>query len=551
MPICCKEIDEYISLCDNGILIISNDVRLLIDNIVKPLLIDEFVKFDADTYDKYLKYTSKYYYPSFHFQKFLAAFHFMYYDDDTLVFNEYLYMMGRGNGKDGFISPLCNFFQTEYFGVKNYHIDIVANDESQAEETFEVVYDMMTSPEYKNLMKKNFVVNKERIQNKKTKSKLKFNTANSKTKDGKRPGCVVFNEIHAYENYSNINVHTSGRGKVKYARTIYITTNGYVRGGPLDDYINLSEMKLRGELPKLRLFPFLCRLDTDHEANDFNTFEKANPSISYLPALRQEIKDVFDNLEYKPSTKVEFYVKRLNLIKEERDKCAATWENIMRCNVPIGDVKGKLCICGIDYAEIRDFASVIFEIPNEQYFDIDHHSWFNLNSDTANSIKYDIDSAVERGEITTVTTPTIDPDVIVDYIIDKTRLYEIYYIVMDTFRYSLFKNSFEKYGIYPRSRENQNGRLILVRSGTFTHSKVAPQIDVKFENGLYRWGNDRTMNWFVNNTGVKTHPNGNKEYFKINSETRKNDGFMGLVHCESMINELPNLIVDEDDESLL
>lgn len=35
-------------------------------------------------------------------------------------------------------------------------------------------------------------------------------------KDGKRTGCLVLNEIHAYENYDQINVFESSFGKVKH-----------------------------------------------------------------------------------------------------------------------------------------------------------------------------------------------------------------------------------------------------------------------------------------------------------------------------------------------
>ncbi|WP_245397171.1 terminase large subunit domain-containing protein, partial [Clostridioides difficile] len=71
---------------------------------------------------------------------------------------------------------------------------------------------------------------------KKTNSYLKFRTNNAKSKDGLRPGCIIFDEVHAYENYDNIKVFTSALGKVKNPRVFYITTDGNVRGGVLDDF---------------------------------------------------------------------------------------------------------------------------------------------------------------------------------------------------------------------------------------------------------------------------------------------------------------------------
>lgn len=546
MPIYCNEINQYIQLVDSGKVLISDENRLLLDNIVIPLLSSEDIIFDNETYQKCIKYVEKFFYKLVPFQKFLYAFHFMYDSDNNLVFNEYIYVMGRGNGKDGLVAPLVNFFMTEYFGVQKYNIDIVATAEDQAYDTFEVVKSMMLSDEHKSLMKANFTINDERIINKKTLSKLKYNTANSKTKDGKGPGCVVFNEFHGYENYDNVKVHVSGLGKVPKGRRIIITTEGNVRGGPLDDYIGFSLDKLNGKLPKLKLFPFICRMKKE-EKNSPELFEKANPFINYNSSLKATIYDEFEKIKIMPSLRVEFYVKRLNIIEQEEDKCVASWEKILKCNKEISDTTGYPCVVGIDYAEIRDMASVVYEVYKDKKFIVKQHSWFNLNSPTKDLIKYDIEEAVRRGEITLVNTPTIDPKIIVEYIVELTTKHSIVAICMDTFRYNIFKQYFDEYGIYPRDKNNPDGLIVLVRNGVYTHSKVAPQIDIKFENELYIWGSDRTMNWFVNNTAVKTDGKGNKEYYKINPLTRKNDGFMALVHCET---EVSNIIIDEtlDDD---
>ncbi len=42
---------------------------------------------------------------------------------------------------------------------------------------------------------------------------MKYNTSNAKTKDGKLAACLVSNEIHAYENYDQINVFESSSEK--------------------------------------------------------------------------------------------------------------------------------------------------------------------------------------------------------------------------------------------------------------------------------------------------------------------------------------------------
>ena len=137
----CKEIDDYLAYAKAHPEWINKERQLLIKNIVLQTLKRDDVFFDEETYRKCLQYCENNYYPLFPYQKFIYAFAFMYVSDMPL-FQKFIVMMGRGNGKDGFIVPLANFFQTPLYGVENYHVEIVANSEDQANETFKVAYNV-------------------------------------------------------------------------------------------------------------------------------------------------------------------------------------------------------------------------------------------------------------------------------------------------------------------------------------------------------------------------------------------------------------------------
>ncbi|MEY9976341.1 phage terminase large subunit-like protein [Lysinibacillus sp. RC79] len=137
------------------------------------------------------------------------------------------------------------------------------------------------------------------IRHIKTKSEVSYYTNNAKTKDGFRPGIVVFDEIHAYETEDNIKVFTSGLGKVPRARRIYLTTDGNVRDGFLDQMKEEAEQVLRGEIPNSRLFPFMCRLDDPEEVHEKRMWEKANPLIMHLPDLMLELE--YDRMQNQSS----------------------------------------------------------------------------------------------------------------------------------------------------------------------------------------------------------------------------------------------------------
>lgn len=300
----CKEINEYIKFVEDNPNETDDEIKLLIKNIVKPTLSRDDVFFDEETFKKAILYCEKWYYKLFPYQKFAYALFFMYDKNnlDIVIFPDILILMARGNGKDGMIMPLANFLQTHYYGIKNYHIDIVATSEEQALNSFNVVYNMLE--DNKETMRKYFYWNKTEVINKITHSTLRYNTANAKTKDGKQTGMIIFNEYHAYEDYKQINVYSSGLGKIKHARTVTITTNGQVREGPLDEKIALANNVLNGEQNFLGLLPIIYKirdkktvdepmkkfLETGQKEDiDITAWVQANPSLRFMPVLEHEI----------------------------------------------------------------------------------------------------------------------------------------------------------------------------------------------------------------------------------------------------------------------
>lgn len=534
--IACREIKEYIQYVEDNPDKINKERKLLIQNIVLPTLRRNDVFFDEKTYQNCLKYCEKYYYKLFPYQKFIYAFAFMY-KNDIPVFQKFFIMMGRGNGKDGFIVPLVNFFQTPLYGVKKYHVEIVANSEQQVKDTFKVAYDAMAVPG----MKGKFKVTKELITNVATGSELKYNTSNASTKDGKRPGCLVLNEIHAYENYDQINVFESALGKVKHPREFVITTNGYVREGPLDELLDLMEEILEtGENP-LGYFPFICKLDSEEEVDRQDAWQKANPSMEFMPILAHQILQDYLEMQKLPSKRPEVMTKRFNLPERNDEQTVATWENILRCcyadvkkktirKTP--DTKGQLAILSIDYADVRDFASAGVLTEKDGEYIWRQHTWICGESPFLKSIKFPVlknmglpefeDYEIVRGQV-------IPPEDIVRWCMEQMREYYVVKITMDTYRYTMFRTLFESYGIREETKKDPFGQLRLIRKIGSVCGIIAPEIEKLFAEGRINFGASAIMRWYTNNTEVITDKYGNKQYGKIEPKLRKNDGFMAFL----------------------
>ena len=536
--ICCKEINEYLDIYENAKYAFNKERILLMENIVKPTIQRNDITFDNDTYNKCLKYCEKWYYPLFPYQKFIYAFVFMYDEDDFPVFRTFFIEMGRGNGKDGFICPLIDFLTSQYYGIKNYNVDIVANSESQAMDTFLIIHEMKETN--KNIMEKYYSWNKEEIKNDITKSKIRPNTSNPKTKDGKKAGAVVFNEYHAYETDDQIKVFQSELGKVSHPRIFIITTNGYVRDGPLDELENVCLGVLHGESNELRYFPFICKLDNPKEVDNPDMWIKANPSIDYLPVLKQTIKLDYLEMQKYPSKRPEFMTKRMNIPQIDETNTVTSWENILRASykdVPkkierdTPDLANKLAVCGIDYADFRDFASAgfLFEINGELIWR--KRTWICTKNPFFKDIKFPFINKGQPGyeDFVLVNDESIDGEDIVEWVCNEMVKYNTQKIILDMYRFKLLKKYFIERNVSVETKNNPNGLIRMIRYPASLAAIYAPKIEKDFANGKINIGNSALMRWSINNTSVKQKKDGNKVYEKIEPKLRKNDPFMAFV----------------------
>lgn len=567
--ICCKEIQDYIDFVDNNPDEVSEDIKLCIENIVRPTLLRDDVFFDEEVFHKCISFCEKWFYPLFPYQKFIYAFFFMYEKEtpSLVIFSEILILMGRGNGKDGMLMPLCCFLLTHFYGVKNYNIDIVATSEEQAINTFNVVYNMLE--ENKEVMKKFFEWNKTEIRNKKTNSKLRYNTSNAKTKDGKQTGMIIFNEYHAYEDYKQINVYSSGLGKVEHARTVIITTNGTVREGPLDEKVSISESVLRGEDNFLNLLPFLYRLkkreDVDKafakfletkNKNDINfpILCQANPSLRYRDVLKNEIIKDYLKMQQQKSYRTEFYAKRVNLPEQDEDEVAIEWNKLLKASfknveerIPRDfNVKdGEDAIVGIDFADLNDFASVGLLFKNDDEIIWRHHTWICSKSRFYKDIKFPFANIGLDGfnDFEVVNTESINARDLVLHVLKQIGKYNIKKIVLDSYRYKLLEQTFKEFNISVETKDNPNGLIRMVRYPASIAAIVVPQLEVEFSNGNINIGDSALMRWSINNTGCKTGRDGNKNYYKIEPKLRKNDPFMAFVVAMSVVNLLVKEVI--------
>ena len=529
----CPELATYAGMVERGEVETCAEQRLLVPYVAKALA-EEELYFDPAQVEKYMSYQRYFPFDLYPWERYVFVLHNCIFSPDVQPrWPDLLLYMGRGAGKNGYLSFEDFCLLTETNGIREYDIDIAANSEDQAKTSFDEVHAVVDNPEFYKVMSRNFKWTLTAITNRKTGSTLRYRTSNAKTKDGGRQGKVDFDEVHAYENWAAMNVFTTGLGKKPHPRTTYATTDGDVRDGPLDQLKERAKRILEGSLPDNGLLPFMCRLDDPDEVHDEAKWVKANPSLPYKPELVQRIRTEYQNYLLEPVKNASFMTKRMNLPQGDADTEVTSWENILKTNRPIPDLRGRTCVCGIDYTKTTDFMSAVLLFREEETYYAIHHSWFCKQSRDRGRIKLPLDEMEARGLLTIVDDVEISPQLVTDWIMEQRRRgYNVSKVAADSFRYALLRRSLAGIGY---DANEKTVKMVRPSDVMFVQNKIGSL----FAHGGIVWGDDPMMRWYTNNTKLVPAANNNFKYDKIEGKSRKTDGFMALVHAFTVEDAIP------------
>ncbi|WP_436958436.1 terminase TerL endonuclease subunit [Staphylococcus succinus] len=526
-----KYVDEYIQQWRNGKIVLNQERIDLINYLENKILVKKNVYFDDETIENCIRFIEKWYFPTQPFQRFIISFIFLMDKElNAPYFTEFALLMGRGGGKNGFISAISNFLITPLHGVENYDISIVANSEEQATTSFNEIYNTLAKSK-QNKTGKNpkgpYLVSKTKITNRSTNSTIKYNTSNTKTKDGGREGCVIFDEIHFFEGPEMINVKRGGLGKVPNRRTFYISTDGHLRDGYMDSMKDKILTILSGHVESSRMFPFYCKLDDPKEIDDERMWEKANPMLhkplyDYAKELLSTIREEYQDLPFNRSNKPEFVTKRMNLPEQDPESIVAPWDEVaIARDKKIPNLENKTCIGGLDYAMVRDFASVgLLFRDNDKYY-WRSHSFIRREFLETTNLDPPIEQWAQDGMLTIVDDDSIDIKYISNWFIEMQSKYNLIKVIADNYRTDIVRREFENVGI----------PLEVIKNPTAIHGLLAPRIDTIFAKKQIAFGENPLMAWFTNNVAVKMQPDGSKKYIKKDEVRRKTDGFHAMLHA--------------------
>lgn len=556
-----KYIDPYIDkILNNKIPHCPEQEQMILNNVI-PVLERDDVFIDNKKIEDGLSLQKYFDYKLIDWEIFLFALIVgVFFKDGENFYNEIDIVVGRGAGKNGFISFLGFYFLSPYHGIKKYDIDIIANTEEQAKTSFNDIYEVITNnsnSENKPALEKFYYATKEQIKGLSTNSILRFNTSSLKGKDSKRTGCVIVDEKHEYtiKDCKNLNTLKSGLGKVRNSRFITITTDGHVRGGALDRDKEKFKDILAAYNPRNRKLIFWCRVVDPDDWKNPDSWLMANPSLNDFPTLKRQIEDEVADMVYNPEYFSEFMAKRLNCPIGDRELEVAKWEDLTACDqeIILSELKNKKCIGGLDFAKTDDFVvcGLLFKYNSKYIFY--HHTFVCKNSSDLVGIKAPLDEWEKMGMLEYVDDVEISAELIVSWF--KNRIEEGFDIVkmaIDSYRFSIVNKAFCKIGF--DAYENKN--IVLVRPSDLM--MAAPTINTIFLRHMLIWGKSTIkgiqciMCWYTNNVKKKMY-NGNVRFEKIEENYRKTDGFMAFANtitCIELLDE-ENIVLDDNMKKIM
>ena len=552
-----EHVDFYLELFQEGYLVFNEKRIQLVEWLKRDILSkDNEYYFDDQQIEDYINFSERWYYPLDDWEKFLASFVFFYKrSNHTPVFRIFILVMGRGAGKNGFISTMAHFLASSLHGIEEYDVSIVANSEHQAKTSFEEIYNkIIKDPRLSAVNTRDttfedepigeFEPWKSKIISQETQSKIMYHTSNAKTKDGGREGALIFDEFHEYENSELVKVFTGGLGKKPNPRQFFIGTKGFIREGYFDMLYDRATNILNGDAPFNGHFPFICELDDIKEMDSPDLWEKANPTLQKpltgrAERLLQTMEDEYADLTYEPSGRPMFVTKRMNVIEGDSEHSVASREELLATNRPFFDLDGLKPIGSLDYGSVRDFAAcgLLFKKGEEYAFkthsfaikhfvDV-HYGYSNSANELGGSKKAPIKAWEKQGLMSVIDEPSLDPMHIVEWFVNAREKYGVERIVADNFKLDILRPLLEKEGF----------EVDLIKRPQSIHPLVAPRIEDGFANNKIIFEDNPLMRWYTNNVYVKETSNG-KIFDKKEEVKRKTDGFQALVHAMYRANEL-------------
>lgn len=298
-----------------------------------------------------------------------VAYAFYFFDEQNTYrrrIRELLIQVSRGSGKSTLCSAL-GLYQLMADFEEGQEIYVLASTNEQANILFDSSHTMVKNGEW--LQERIHKAQGSKLRYDKTNSVYQIKTADYDSLDGLN-GSSFFDEIHSYKDDGRVIkiVTDGGFRKRKNPMSVYITTNGVVRGKAYDKLYNRAKKAIDGNSDEF--LAFIYELDDIKEIHDENLWQKAIPLLDtpmlQREIIRQDIKDSNDD----PMVQTELLSKIFGIPMNSsnsfltNEQCKGKKFTEKNSIINPNRQHQQPVIMGLDLSAIGDFCSISFIIPD-------------------------------------------------------------------------------------------------------------------------------------------------------------------------------------------
>lgn len=522
---------QYAEGVVNGSIICNENIKLAVQRHIKDANRND-LEFREDAVEKVFKFFSYLYVDKrkrFILQPFqafiiLALFSLYYRDTNT---RKYLYaflFMGRKNGKTSFAAALQLYFMIAD-GVNFPSSVLVASSKDQADDTcFRALREIITfSPALSSRLQimggkkpSGFV-----FKDDKRLGWCKTVPALPNKLEGLNPTSCILDEIHTYKDSQKFNVIKNALGTKENPMLFLISTAGYGKESFCAQLVQTGRNVLRGISEDDRFFYLLYELEDGDDYNNEDVWIKANPALGTILDLKL-FKDQFNTNKTIPSLIDDFITKRFNIFLDENSQWLEP--NVLISgfsNFSEETVKDLPCYIGVDLSATRDLTSIVCFWDGGTKFYV--RSYFFFVKGSTNSLRkgnIDINRWVDEGYIIPCSTPSIDYDLVKQYILDINTKYNVVGLYYDNWHFKRLENDIKETGIWcvavQPTVKNFDGAIRFLE-GLFYEKKM----------NIYT---NKCMAWNFRNVVLYKDMNGNMKPAK-NESADAIDGVISLLNA--------------------
>jgi phage terminase large subunit-like protein len=365
---------------------------------------------------------------------------------------------------------------------------------------------------------------------------LQVLSAESYTKHGINPSCIIFDELHAQPNDELWNTLVSG---THYARKqqliIVLTTAGVWDTESIWWRMRERAIKVRdGVLDDPTFLPVLYIADRiKDDPADEEVWKRVNPSLGYIFDI-EKVREDFKNAKTDPTAFNQFLRFRLNIPTAELTQ-AIKPEDWKKCDgaVDVEALKGRPCYGGLDLSATTDLTAFVLVFPpiNEgERTQVLCRFWCPedklLERGQRDSAPYHV--WTQQQYLTATPGGTVDYNYVLEQIRQDSQDFDLRDVVFDRWGSQKLISDLIALGFEEEKNEWAPRHLIQFGQGYASMNAPSKELIRMVISGGLNHGCNPVLTWMCSNMVFREDPAGNIKPDKSESADRI-DGMVGLI----------------------